>query len=112
MRWGKSKRERRAKGAPMAFLITGAITGILLGLRFKVFVLVPAILLATAVIIISGSDHTLSVMVLTVFGTVVSLQIGYIVGCILRAWARAYLAARRTLRPHAPGGVPGPDPAG
>jgi hypothetical protein len=91
------------KGGLMAFLLTGAITGILLGLRFKVLALVPAILLATVVIIISGSGHKLTVIVLTVVGTVVSLQIRYIVGCILRAWARATLPARRTLRPHAPG---------
>ena len=76
------------------FLITGAIAGIILGLRFKVLVLVPAVLLATVIIIVSGSGDRLSVIVLTVVGTAVSLQIGYIVGCILRALARAYLPAR------------------
>jgi hypothetical protein len=86
----------------MAFLVTGAIAGIILGLRFKVLVLVPAILLATVVIIANGSSHKLSVIVLTVVGTVVSLQIGYIVGCILRALARAYLPAGTTLRSDAP----------
>jgi hypothetical protein len=80
------------------FLITGAIAGIILGLRFKVLVLVPAILLATVIIIISGSGDELSVIVLTVVGTTVSLQIGYIVGCILRASARAYLPARMRVR--------------
>jgi len=75
------------------FLITGAIAGIILGLRFKVLVLVPAILLATVIIIVSGSGDKLSVIVLTVVGTAVSLQIGYIVGCTLRALARAYLPA-------------------
>ena len=82
-------------GRDMAiFLITGAIAGIILGLRFKVLVVVPAILLATVIIIVSGSGDKLSVIVLTVVGTAVSLQIGYIVGSILRALARAYLPAR------------------
>ena len=68
------------------FLITGAIVGIILGLRFKVLIVVPAILLATVIIIVSGSGEKLSVIVLTVVGTAVSLQIGYIVGSILEPW--------------------------
>jgi hypothetical protein len=64
----------------LVFVITGAIAGILLGVRFKVLVLVPACLVAAVVIIVNGSGHTLSSIVLTVLGTVVSLQIGYIVG--------------------------------
>ena len=87
------------------FLITGAIAGILLGLRFKVLVLVPAILLATVVIIVNGSDHKLSVIVLTAVGTAASLQIGYVVGCILRVLARAYLPARTNERQR-PGSKP------
>jgi len=80
------------------FLITGAIAGIILGLRFRVLVLVPAILLATVIIIVSGSGDRLSVIVLTVVGTAVSLQIGYIVGCIFRSLAHAYLPARMRAR--------------
>jgi hypothetical protein len=72
------------------FLITGAIVGIILGLRFKVLVLVPAILLATIIIVVSGSDHQL----LTLVGTVVSLQIGYIAGSVLRFLARSYTSRR------------------
>jgi hypothetical protein len=79
----------------LVFVITGAIAGIMLGLRFKVLVLVPAILLATIVIIATGSSHKLSVIVLTVVLTTASLEIGYIVGCILRALVRAHLPARR-----------------
>jgi hypothetical protein len=78
----------------IVFLAIGTIAGILLGLRFKVFVLVPAILLATVVIIASG--HELKVTALTVFGTVVSLQIGYIVGCVLRVMAPEHLPAPKT----------------
>jgi membrane-anchored glycerophosphoryl diester phosphodiesterase (GDPDase) len=80
----------------VVFLITGAIAGIMLGLRFKVLVLIPAILVATVVIIVNGSGDKLSVIVLTVVGTAASLQIGYVVGCILRVLARAYLPTRTT----------------
>ena len=75
------------------FLVAGAIIGILLGLRFKVLVLVPASVLATVVIILSESDHELSVIVLTLVGTLVSLQMGYLAGGILRYLVRAYLPA-------------------
>jgi len=82
----------------LVFIILGAISGILLGLRFKVFVLVPAILLAMGVLI--ASSHELKMITLIVFGTAVSLQMGYLVGCIVRVVAGAYLRARMTLRDH------------
>jgi hypothetical protein len=81
---------RRGPAKMAIFLITGAIVGIILGLRFKVLVLVPAILLATIVIVLSGSDHKL----LTLVGTVTSLQMGYIAGSILRFLARSYTSRR------------------
>lgn len=90
----------------LAFLITGAMAGVLLGFRFKVLVLVPALLLATVIIIINGSGHSLSAIVLTVVGTAVSLQIGYIVGGILRPVVRAYLPARTRERHEQPGSKP------
>jgi hypothetical protein len=67
------------------FLVVGTIAGVLLGLRFKVLVLVPASLLATAVITVSGfvRGHEPGMIALTVFGAVASLQIGYFVGGIL-----------------------------
>ena len=71
-----------------AFLVIGAIIGMLLGLRFRVLVLVPAILLATVVIILTG--HKLGAIVLTLIGTVVSLQLGYIAGSVLRSLTRSY----------------------
>ena len=80
------------------FLITGAITGILLGLRFKVLVLVPASVLAMVVIILSESGNELSVIVLTLVGTLVSLQVGYLAGSILRFLARSYLPGRTWYR--------------
>jgi hypothetical protein len=77
------------------FLVAVAIIGILLGLRFKVLVLVPASVLAAVVIILilSESAHELSVIVLTLVGTLVALQMGYIAGGILRYLVRAYLPA-------------------
>ena len=75
------------------FLVAGVIIGILLGLRFKVLVLVPASVLAAVVIILSESGHELSVIVLTLVGTLVSLQMGYLAGGILRYLVRAYLPA-------------------
>ena len=82
------------------FLITGAIIGILLGLRFKVLVLVPASVLATVVIILSGIGHELSVTVLTLVGTLVALQMGYLAGSVLRFLARSYLPTRTRYRRH------------
>jgi hypothetical protein len=75
------------------FLVTGAIIGILLGLRFKVLVLVPASVLATVVVFVNGSGDKLSVIALTLVGTLVSLQVGYIAGSVLRFLAHAYLPA-------------------
>jgi hypothetical protein len=82
------------------FLVTGAIIGILLGLRFKVLVLVPASVLAAVVIILSRRGHELSVIVLTLIGTLVALQMGYLAGCVLRSLARSYLPTRTRYRPH------------
>jgi hypothetical protein len=75
------------------FLVAGAIIGVLLGLRFKVLVLVPASVLAAVVIFLSESGHELSGIVLTLVGTLVSLQIGYLAGGLLRYLIRAYLPA-------------------
>jgi hypothetical protein len=79
------------------FFVIGTITGILLGLRFKVFVLGPATLIAAAVIVASGHQSNLATA-LTVLGTVVLLQIGYLVGCILPALVRSHLHGR-TMEP-------------
>lgn len=65
------------------FFIIGTVAGILLGLRFRVFALVPAILIATVFVVLFG--HGLPVITFTEVGTVVLLQIGYIGGCILLA---------------------------
>ena len=77
----------------LVFLIAGAVAGILLGIRFKVLVVVPASLLAAVIVIANGSGDNLGAVVLTLLGTVASLQIGYLVGSILRALVRAHLPA-------------------
>ncbi len=87
----------------IAFLIVSAIAGMMLGLRFKVFVLGPATLLATAAatVIGIGSSHEAKTIALTVFGTTASLQIGYFTGCILLPWfSRTYRHGPYTLSPH------------
>lgn len=57
------------------------IVGELRELRFKVLVLVPAILIATVAIVLCG--HGLRVIIFPVAGTVALLQVGYIGGCVL-----------------------------
>ena len=80
----------------MTFLIIGTIVGVSLGLRFKVFVLVPATLVVACAIIATG--HGLQAIALTVLATAVLLQVGYIVGCVVRAHAGVYLQARKIPR--------------
>ena len=79
----------------MLFVIAGTLAGVLLGLsRFKVLVLVPAILIAACAIIVTG--HELKVIALTILATAALLQIGYIVGRVLRVMAREHLPAQKT----------------
>jgi hypothetical protein len=80
----------------LVFLTSGAIAGVLLGIRFKVLVLVPASLLAAVIVVANGSGQQLGAVVLTLLGTVASLQIGYVVGSILRALVRARLPAAKS----------------
>jgi hypothetical protein len=47
----------------MIFLIIGSIVGILLGLRFKVFVLVPAILIAAGAIVANPRTHIIECII-------------------------------------------------
>ena len=79
----------------IVFLVVGTIAGILLGMRFKVFVLAPATLFAAAVIIVSSHQSKVA-MALTVLATTVLLQIGYLFGLAIRAMARARLQRRST----------------
>ena len=71
----------------MAIFVICTISGTSLGLFFRVFALVPAMLLATVVIPMMGWTHGLGLgtIALTVLGAVALLQIGYVVGCVLHA---------------------------
>jgi len=80
----------------MTPLMIGTIVGMLLGLRSKVFILVPVILVAAGAIIVGG--HGLKVIVLTVVATAASLQIGYVLGCAIRMYLDAALHERTALR--------------
>lgn len=80
----------------MVFLIIATIAGTLLGLRFRVFVLVPAVLIASVAVIITG--HGLHAIFLIVLATTALLQIGYIFGCVVQVYAHAYLQARTSPR--------------
>lgn len=68
----------------IVLLAVGIFVGIILGLRFKILVLVPTLLVAVGVVAMVGiaEGHHLNAILLTVFGLIVSLQIGYVVGCV------------------------------
>ena len=80
----------------MMSLMICTIVGILLGLRFKVFILVPVIWVVVGAIIVGG--HGLEMIVLTVVAAAVVLQIGYVLGCVVRMYLDAYLHERTALR--------------
>jgi hypothetical protein len=70
----------------IVFLIISIMAGAVLGLRFEVLILFPAMLLAAALTIASGvaSGHASGVIVFAMFGTLVSLQFGYFGGSVLQ----------------------------
>jgi hypothetical protein len=80
----------------MFFLIIGTLAGVLLGLRFKVLVLVPFILILACAIIAMGDR--LKATTLTILATAVLLQIGYMLGLVVRVWAGRYLRKRKNPR--------------
>jgi heme/copper-type cytochrome/quinol oxidase subunit 3 len=81
------------------FLAIGAIGGTLLGLRYKVFVLVPATLIAAFAIV--ATLHGARTIAVTILTTTILLQIGYVLGCIAHAYTDAYSQGRTALRQHA-----------
>ena len=70
----------------VASVIVGAIAGAVLGLRFNVSIFVPTILIAMAAVILGGiaTRHEPAVIALILFGTVASLELGYVAGCVVR----------------------------
>ena len=69
----------------LALAIISALVGIALGLRFKVLVLVPAIALATILVLIIGLTRGDSfgsiVLAMVIIG--IALQLGYLIGIVL-----------------------------
>jgi hypothetical protein len=68
----------------------------LLGLRFKVFILIPFMLILACAIIATGDG--LKAISLTILATAVSVQIGYILGLVVRVLAGGYLRRRKNPR--------------
>jgi hypothetical protein len=70
----------------VTLFIVSAFAGLILGLRFNIFALVPAILLAIVVITLSdiATHQSVATILATVFAFAVLLQIGYMVGRVLR----------------------------
>ena len=88
----------------IGFLAIGAVVGIILGLRFKVLVLVPASLLSTGVVTAVGllDGQQLKLIALTAVGVAALLQIGYVVGCVVEVaapWRVAGKSGRMTSLP-------------
>jgi membrane protein DedA with SNARE-associated domain len=84
----------------LTFLIFSAFAGVLLGLRFKVLVLIPATFLMVAAIAIAGIGNGQRVLtiLLTIFGAAALLQLGYFAGCIIHAPLPGRRSARTTMR--------------
>lgn len=86
----------------IAFLIVTTFVGLVLGLRFSIFALVPAILLA--IIVIAGADiashQRIATILVTAVASAVLIQIGYMAGRVLRVvvlarWPPRTLMGRR-----------------
>ena len=98
--WGRQRAERRLLSsrlsergrAMIAIIVFGAVAGALLGSHFKMFILGPAILLASFVTAVAGltSHFDAHTIVLGVLATLAALQFGYVVGGV----AAAYLDAK------------------
>jgi hypothetical protein len=79
----------------VTFAIIGAIVGALLGMRFRVLALVPAILGATVFIIVCDHDHDWLTTALTALATIAALQVGYMVASLFES-ERVPVPRRRT----------------
>ena len=72
----------------IALMLLLPAVGAALGLRFRIFVLAPVILLVGAVTVgfgIAIGQGSASILLL-VFGDLALLQIGYFIGCVLHAY--------------------------
>ena len=76
----------------MLMIVTiGGLAGFLLGLRFKIFALVPTILLGLAAAVVLGSGHGAGWIMLAMTAAILSIQLGYLAGAIT---GRLIVAAR------------------
>ena len=69
----------------VSLAITSVLVGMLLGQRFRVLVLLPATALAVLVVLGNGlaAFDSASGLMLRTVGTMVSLQIGYLLGLVV-----------------------------
>lgn len=76
-----------------------ALAGIVLGLHYKVFILVPSIALVGSVIAAAGiaADETFWRVVLSFFAVSVAMQMGYLVGAVMR-WGFDAARTRKSSR--------------
>jgi hypothetical protein len=86
--------QERDRGAMVVFVVICTIAGVVLGLRFNVLVLIPAMLLGAAIAIGLTSNRAYSDVLLALLGTIASLQIGYFIGCVLHAYFSKLSGAR------------------
>lgn len=86
LRWGKIM---------MTFVIIGAIAGAVLGMRFRVLALIPAVLVATVVVVISSHGRHLLAIVLTALATTAALEVGYAVGALFGSKCRPIFRGER-----------------
>jgi len=83
------------------FIISCALVGAVLGLRFRVFILLPIVLMlicCIAVIAAVRGDH-LWAIIFTVIPSVVSLQVGYFCGSLADFILEDLREQRRAFRP-------------
>jgi hypothetical protein len=89
------------------FAMTAALVGAMLGLRFKVLILVPAIIIGSAAAFGFGIAHSSSLwsILLAIAVTSTALQMGYLGGTVIR-WHKKFV------KPFPPAGArrqqPGP----
>ena len=86
----------------MMLAMTAMCIGTLLGLRFKVFILVPAIIIGSAAALGIWIAHSISLWsaLLAMVMAMTTLQMGYLSGTIIR-----FVIARARVRADSPGTI-------
>jgi hypothetical protein len=83
----------------MTLFLIGGVVGVVLGQRYKVFVLFPATCVAVAVVVLDAGAYGNGrlQMVLMMIGTVTCLQLGYVLGSVIALMTQASHARERHL---------------